>query len=730
MLSTDLLIEADHLTHDQSFDLSKACSHAILADDDSVNEKARTFLINILDNWHKVPAEHQVIWADLLEAAGFYPYISQDRLGSDLAIATAQKIRKAYHQSEHLKNTFLHEEQKRISDLLRQKKNVIVSAPTSFGKSLLIEELVASGKYNNIVVIQPTLALLDETRRKLKKYKDKYKIIVKTSQSPSTDKGNLFLLTAERVMEYPELPTIDCFVLDEFYKLSAKRDDERSDVLNNAFHLLLSHGAQFYLLGPNIDGISLGFADKYNAYFYRTNYSLVDTQEIDIYTKHRDKFDHPIKYKGFKESVLFELLASLSDEQTIVYCSSPERARKLAGQFCEYIQGTGLAEKRSISLVGWIKENIHSSWGMVDCLESGIGIHDGALPKHMNSAVIKYFNEGNLNYLFCTSTIIEGVNTSAKNVVFFDPKKGGRKIDYFDYSNIRGRSGRLMVHYVGKIYNFNKPPKKQNILIDIPFFDQEHATPEILIHLDDNEVKDKTSKDYQKIKSIPDIERKIIQKNGLSVGGQQKIIEILQRDIETNHDLIAWTGTPTYDQINYLVSLAWDNLVKPGESTRPFSKSQIALLTFKYGFDQDINFLVRNQFIYYRAKKENANKTDAEILDDAVRFSFQALRHWFSYKVPKWLLTIDRLQKYVAASKGLKAGDYTFYATQIESDFIRQDLTLLNEYGVPRSAIKKLEQYIGEGLAEEQVLGLVDDLITVRPGLFTDYELEKLKDSV
>jgi replicative superfamily II helicase len=40
------------------------------------------------------------------------------------------------------------------------------SAPTSFGKSLLIEEIVASKKYKNIIIIQPTLALLDETRKK------------------------------------------------------------------------------------------------------------------------------------------------------------------------------------------------------------------------------------------------------------------------------------------------------------------------------------------------------------------------------------------------------------------------------------------------------------------------------------------------------------------------------------------------------------------------------------
>ena len=124
----------------------------------------------------------------------------------------------------------------------------------------MIQEIVASKRFKNIVVIQPTLALLDETRRNLNKYKQEYKIIVRTTQDPSIEKGNLFLLTAERVMEYDKFPKIDFFVIDEFYKLSPKMDPARSDILNNAFNLLANdHGSRFYMLGPNIDEIPQGF---------------------------------------------------------------------------------------------------------------------------------------------------------------------------------------------------------------------------------------------------------------------------------------------------------------------------------------------------------------------------------------------------------------------------------------------------------------------------------------
>ena len=80
------------------------------------------------------------------------------------------KIRTQYFKSEYLDNVYFHEQQKEIEIALHRKINVAVSAPTSFGKSLLIEEIVARKEYKNILVVQPTLALIDETRRKLKKY--------------------------------------------------------------------------------------------------------------------------------------------------------------------------------------------------------------------------------------------------------------------------------------------------------------------------------------------------------------------------------------------------------------------------------------------------------------------------------------------------------------------------------------------------------------------------------
>ncbi|MCU9811838.1 DEAD/DEAH box helicase [Paraclostridium sp. AKS81] len=467
----DYIDSVDQLNLNESFDLANKCSRLLRKKDTEID--GRRLIIHILDNWEKVCDSTRDIWTSLIESAGFYPYVEKE---SGIKLEdTVSRIRREFHKSNHLSNKYLHEEQKVILNIIKDRKNLIVSAPTSFGKSLLIEEIIASRCHKNIVIIQPTLALLDETRKKLQKYETSYKLIVRTSQIPSEEKGNIFLLTAERVMEYKGLPKIEFLILDEFYKLSAKRDDERSDILNNAFNLLVNkHRCRFYLLGPNIDGISEGFAEKYNAVFYRTDYSLVDTNIIDYYSKYKDSYGKRGKKKEFKEQKLFELLYQLKNEQTIIYCSSPSRVRYLSIKFKDYLKSKSEQYLDiDIPLIEWIENNVDNKWSFIECLKYGIGIHDGALQKHMTSSIIKYFNYNKLKYLFCTSTIIEGVNTSSKNVIYFDNTKGGNtKIDYFDYSNIKGRAGRMMVHYIGKVYNFNPEPIKENILIDIPFLNK------------------------------------------------------------------------------------------------------------------------------------------------------------------------------------------------------------------------------------------------------------------
>ena len=720
---TDLikrLSEKESFNYDETFSVYSECSKALVLDE-LVGSR---MLIHILGFRNKFSKELDYILADLTESIGFYPYLQMEGLGLR---STSSNIRMTSSRSPNIEGKFFHDEQKNVLGYLRMGKNLIVSAPTSFGKSLLIEEVIASGRFKNIVVIQPTLALLDETRRKLSKYASRYKLIVRTSQEPSDEKGNVFLFTSERANEYQYFRDIDFLVIDEFYKLSSKRDDERSDSLNNAFKYLLErYKPQFYLLGPNIESISSGFAERFNAVFYKTDYSLVACDEVNIYEQHKDLFGTRGAKKLYKENVLFELLQDLRGQSTIIYCSSPGRARYLASEYSKFLDLKGVALKReNLPIIDWIERYVSPDWGLIKWLQHGIGVHDGGLQRHITTTVIDYFNNKNLDVLFCTATIIEGVNTTAKNVIFFDNKKGlDKDIDFFDYSNIKGRAGRLMEHYIGMIYNFNQPPPRDVVYVDIPFFEQNPISDEVLINIEDEDVLSRDSDQYKYLSSLPFAEKELFRKNGLYIRGQASLVEKLRADLEQNYELLFWEATPTYPQLSYCLGLAWDYLVKPGELQRPMTKDRIVKVTFDYGFNKSINDLVANILKYKRSV--SVNVPDQELVDDAIRDAFQILRHWFQYKIPKWLLVVNELQRFVCSEKGLRPGNYTFYASSIECDFIRENMAILAEYGIPKSAIEKLEKYIGKDLSQERVMEEIMARKYYDNPEFIDYEKHKI----
>lgn len=721
-----ILEESSLIDCDLSFEMLKNCSCHI----NTFPLYSRTLCINVLNNWNKIHENTKEAWTSIIEALGFYPYLNKENLQLK---GTLESIRRYNHDSVFLEGKSHHYDQKKLVDLIFSKKNIVASAPTSFGKSLIIEEIVASKQWRNIVIIQPTLALLDETRRKLQKYTSDYKLIIRTSQTSSIEKGNIYLFTAERVNEYDFTINVDFLIVDEFYKLSGARDDERSSSLNNAFYKIYwKFKPQFYLLGPNIDGVSQGFLEYYDAIFYYSDCSLVDSRIIDIFPNYPDQIGTRGKKRTFSENLLFELLLEHSTEQSIIYCSSPNRVRTLAKRFTDFCNSRIERSAIELPLSQWIKENISMQWMLVNALDYGIGIHDGALQKHITNSIIDYFNQGKLRFLFCTSTIIEGVNTSAKNVIYFDNKKGPRNVDYFDYSNIKGRAGRMMEHYVGRIYNFYKIPPKTKIEIDIPLYDQSPIKDEVLIQIKKDHIHDKESKQYQELYAIPSDELSIIRKNGLSVKGQKHIIDVLMLELPQKHDRYYWnTGKfPTYHQIRQVLGLAWDNLIIEGESTRPMTRERLILFTSSYLHHHDEAYLIKAEFDYLCKQKNYERMPENEIYDAAIQNVFQNIRHWMQYKVPKWLSVVSELQKFVCEKKGLEPGDYTGIANLIENGFIPDNFSILLEYGIPASAVRKISKKMPREIPQDDIWDFIRRHNLADDPELMEYERDKLLQSL
>ena len=95
----------------------------------------------------------------------------------------------------------LHSEQSLVLKHLLDGTNLAVSAPTSFGKSLIIDAYIAIQKPTNVLILVPTIALTDETRRRFsKKFSAEYKIV--TTSDVELGEKNILIFPQERAIHY------------------------------------------------------------------------------------------------------------------------------------------------------------------------------------------------------------------------------------------------------------------------------------------------------------------------------------------------------------------------------------------------------------------------------------------------------------------------------------------------------------------------------------------------
>lgn len=128
--TTEIILEIENVERipfEQSFKIVLYCTQLLSQHSAESELSARKIVIHVLNNWEKVDKNLYEVWADLIETLGFYPYIQKN--SSDLKIMSfADDVRMSYFQSDFLENTYLHKEQKKISNYLLSGKNIIARA--------------------------------------------------------------------------------------------------------------------------------------------------------------------------------------------------------------------------------------------------------------------------------------------------------------------------------------------------------------------------------------------------------------------------------------------------------------------------------------------------------------------------------------------------------------------------------------------------------------------------
>lgn len=634
--------------------------------------EGRDLVIRALDKFHLFDKVEQSLLLNMVRAVGLFPYITPHLSNMSLSDRLAYEA----HRVEGVEQGMVfHHLQAHVFSLIMQGRNVVLSASTSVGKSLVIDAVLAKRWFKKVVVIVPTIALIDETRRRLvRRFKD-FNLITHPTQEAVAGTTNVYLLTQERVIQRPDLADVEFFVLDEFYKIDLANDSEESSRavdLSLAFHKLAKTGAQFYMLSPHIQRI-YGL-DGYEYHFIPSDYSTV---AVDI-----QNFGLGMRSEERKEKLL-ELVKTL-ESPTLIYCQAPPSANRVAEYLIEEAGLTPVPETQEIAT--WISKHYHPEWNVAKAISLGIGIHHGGVPRALQQYIVKLFNAGVIKRIICTSTIIEGVNTSAENVIIYDRRLNKSTFDYFTYKNISGRAGRMNKYFIGKVFMLEAPPLEEGLTVEYPIGLQDEKSPMgLLMQLENEYLTDMSRGRLQEAYANPALSPTTLIENR-HIPIDRQVEETIIRDLPRSYGLLGWKGIPEHaTQFNYLCELVYSlvdgNLMDYGIS----SSSQLAW---------HINELRTQKNLPAYLKQAVDKRQREETASEAINLRLKFIRNMVCFRLPRDIMAINKIQADVLTKRGYEPGDFSFFAEQLENLFLDPLLTALNEYGIPTQISTQIKHLI------------------------------------
>jgi len=384
--------------------------------------------------------------------------------------------------------------QARIYSLLREKQNVIFSAPTSTGKSYVLHNYIAESLLNSreycAVYIAPTKALIAEVQANIEETitsfgarLDEFAVFLSSNflnmEEVKETKKKVFVLTQERLQEAMAnnpLTNVKLLVVDEAQKIS---DESRGVIIEDAVQDLIEYNpnVQKVVISPytqNPEKFKLVFNIQDEIIAEKTSKSPVG-QNFFLVKFEGKKVIISLLSWGLEvseeEKILYEmtlesLLPSKSKrkawvvnnlvtkgEPTIIYCDRPYDCRRVAENIAEGSEKSEPSDELK-KAIDFFSEYVHKQYYLCDSLKNRIGYHYGKMPQFVRFLVKNLFERKKIDLLCCTSTLLEGVNLPAKNIVLYNPK-AGKIMDRLSLLNLAGRAGRLRKDYYGKIYCIN-----------------------------------------------------------------------------------------------------------------------------------------------------------------------------------------------------------------------------------------------------------------------------------
>jgi hypothetical protein len=625
-------------------------------------QEARNHLIRLLDTLKKENKRaYTPLLNHLIRELGLYPYL---QLGTsswqDRFVYESFKVNIGNDE-----RVTLHSEQSLVLKHLLDGDNLAVSAPTSFGKSFIIDAYIAIKKPNNVLILVPTIALTDETRRRLnKKFSAEYKII--TTSEVELGEKNILIFPQERAIHYyDKLEQLDLLVVDEFYKASQVFDKDRSPALLKAMLKLGEKAAQKYYLAPNVANLNDNPFTR-DMRFLRLDFSTVFLEKHELYKT----------IKKDEQKKKDELLSILGGHETksLIYAGSPSKVDSVATILIDNLEWKSSTLLESFS--SWLATNYYPDWTLTALVKKGVGIHTGQLHRSLSQIQVRLFEEETegLQTLVSTSSIIEGVNTLAENVIVWSNKNGTPKLDDFTYRNIIGRAGRMFKHFIGKIYILEEPPASADTQLDLTFPD------ELLADVDDEKYKQALTKEQlakllsykeEMAQIMGDASFERLRNEGVLISSDTELIRRIVSAIKTDPQFVPALKNLHASSNNYWV-WTFCKILKLDPNLRVAYKK----------FAEFVRVLSSNNWRFSIPQLLNQLSQHDVKVDD-----FFKMERLATFKLTALLNDINVLQKELTPGYGV---DISSFIAKLSKAFLPSCVMELEEYGLPRMLAKKI----------------------------------------
>lgn len=135
----------------------------------------------------------------------------------------------------------------------------------------------------------------------------------------------------------------------------------------------------------------------------------------------------------------------------IVYVNGADDAEKVAKNISDL--RPDLPDDQEIgNLQELARTAVHPKYSLADTLTKRVAFHYGNMPLAIRSEIERLFSEGKIQFLVCTSTLLEGVNLPCRTIFMRNPQKGrGKPLSEADFWNLAGRAGRWGKEFQGNI---------------------------------------------------------------------------------------------------------------------------------------------------------------------------------------------------------------------------------------------------------------------------------------